>query len=226
VAQVTSANTIEQEHAMRIGILGAGMIGGTLGPLWVKAGHQVRFGTRHPEKLQPLVEGLGPGASSGTAAEAAAFGEVVLLAVPLAALPELASELSALLAGKVVLDALNPYVNRDGALAQAAVANGQGSALWTASHLPGAKVVKAFNTVYFKVLESQAHRAGDRVGIPLAADDDEARDVAARLVRDAGFDPVAVGGLAASARFDVGTPVYNTGMSGTEVRQALGVGRE
>ena len=83
--------------------------------------------------------------------------------------------------------------------------------------------MKGFNTVYFKTLESEAHRQGDRVGIPLASDDHDAVELVAGLVRDAGFDPVIVGPLARGKEFEPGTPVYNTGMSGREVRARLGL---
>ena len=83
---------------------------------------------------------------------------------------------------------------------------------------PGARWVKAFNTVYFKVLEREAHRDGDRVGIPLASDDRSALDVAVELVRDAGFEPVIVGPLARGKEFEPDTPPYNTGMSATDLR--------
>jgi predicted dinucleotide-binding enzyme len=82
--------------------------------------------------------------------------------------------------------------------------------------------VKAFNTVYFKTLESEAHRAGDRVGIPLASDDLDAMDMAASLVRDAGLDPVTVGPLARGRAFEPDTPAYNTGMSGRQLRDLFG----
>jgi predicted dinucleotide-binding enzyme len=84
--------------------------------------------------------------------------------------------------------------------------------------------VKAFNTVYFKVLESEAHREGDRVGIPLASDDNAAMEIAAGLVRDAGFEPVIAGTLARGKEFEPGTQVYNTGMSGRELRKILAPG--
>jgi len=84
---------------------------------------------------------------------------------------------------------------------------------------PGARWVKAFNSVYFKTLESEAHRSGDRLGIPLAGDDRDALEVASRLVRDAGFDPVIVGDLARGREFEPNTPPYNTGMSGEKLRQ-------
>ena len=83
---------------------------------------------------------------------------------------------------------------------------------------PGSRWVKAFNTVYFKTLQTEAHRNGDRVGIPLASDDAEALETAAALVRDAGFDPVLVGSLARGKEFEPDTKPYNTGMSGEELR--------
>ena len=87
---------------------------------------------------------------------------------------------------------------------------------------PGARWVKAFNTVNYKTLQSEAHRRGDRVGIPLAGDDPDALGTAARLVRDAGFDPVIVGSLAKGTSFEPDTPPYNTGMSGPALRSLFG----
>jgi predicted dinucleotide-binding enzyme len=207
---------------MRIGVIGAGMIGSTLGKLWVDAGHEVRLASRHPEDLQPLVGRLGSRASTGTPAEAATFGDVVMLAVPLKAVPDLAGELAPSLVGKVVLDAGNAYEQRDGQAAREASRHPQGSAGWTAAMFPGTRWVKGFNTVNFKVLESGAHRDGDRVGIPLAGDSKEALEIAAQLVRDAGFDPVIVGALARGKEFEPDTPPYNTGMSGPDLRRMLG----
>jgi len=208
---------------MKIGIIGAGMIGATVGELWIDAGHEVRFASRHPAELQPLVAKLGDGASSGTPADAAKFGEVVMLSVPLVAMQELAREVAASLKGKVVLDTGNAYPKRDGDAAVEAMKDAQGSAHWAAAMFPGARWVKAFNTVYFKTLDSEAHRDRDKVGIPLASDDRAALEIAAQLVRDAGFDPVIVGPLARGKEFEPDTKVYNTGMSGAQVRKALGV---
>ncbi len=207
---------------MRIGIIGAGMIGSTVAKLWVDAGHEVRLASRHPEELQSLVERLGAGASAGTPVEAAAFGEVVMLTVPLATVPGLAPNLAPALRGKVVLDTGNAYEKRDGQAARDATSHPHGSAGWAAAMFPDARWVKAFNTVYFKVLEREAHRDGDRVGIPLAGDDREAVETAASLVRDAGFDPVIVGGLERGKEFEPDTRPYNTGMSGRELRSMFG----
>jgi predicted dinucleotide-binding enzyme len=207
---------------MKIGIIGSGMIGATVGKLWADAGHEVFFASRHPEQLQPLVQSIGPKAHAGTAAEAAKFGEVVMISIPLAAMGDLAREAGASLKGKVVLDTGNAYANRDGEAAREATKHAGGSAAWAAEKFPGVRWVKAFNTVYFKTLETEAHRTGAGVGIPLASDDRGALDVAAQLVRDAGFDPVIVGGLARGKEFEPGSKVYNTGMSGPDVRRHLG----
>ena len=204
---------------MRIGIVGAGMIGSTVAKLWADAGHEVKLSSRHPAELQPLVARIGSRASAGTPLEAATSGEVVMITVPLAAIGGLARDLGAALAGKVVLDTGNAYERRDGDTAREATAHPRGSAGWAAAMFPQSRWVKAFNSVYFKTLESEAHREGDRVGIPLASDDPAAMEVAARLVRDAGFDPVIVGPLARGKEFEPNTPPYNTGMSGRELRR-------
>jgi predicted dinucleotide-binding enzyme len=204
---------------MRIGIIGAGKIGSTLAKLWVDAGHELRLASRHPDQLQPLVKTLGARASAGTPAEAARFGDVVMITVPVKAIPDLARDLAPLLAGKVVLDTGNAYAQRDGDAARLATGHPQGSAGWAAGMFPEARWVKAFNSVNYKVLEKEAHRSGDRVGIPLAGDDRDALETAAELVRDAGFDPVIVGALARGREFEPDTRPYNTGMSGQELRR-------
>ena len=206
---------------MRIGIIGAGMIGSALAKLWVDAGHEVRLASRHSENLKPFVDNLGRRASAGTPLEAATFGDVVMLTVPLKAIPDLARDLAPALKGKVVLDTGNAYEQRDGERVRQATRHPQGSAGWAAAMFPGARWVKAFNTVYFKTLESEAHRKADRVRIPLAGDDKDALETAAKLVRDAGFDPVIVGPLARGKEFEPGTAPYNAGKSGPELRKVI-----
>jgi hypothetical protein len=208
---------------MRIGLIGAGHIGSTLAKLWADAGHEVVVSSRRPDELAPLVAEIGTRARAGTPLEAAAFGAVVMLTVPLNAVPEVAGEVKQELAGKIVLDTGNAYPNRDGAIATEATADHAGSAGWAAAMFPGARWVKAFNTVNFKTLETEAHRDGDRVGIPLASNDAPALDEAAELVRDAGFDPVIIGPLARGKEFETNTPMYNTGKSGRELRQFFSV---
>src|SRR5438309_1896507 len=109
---------------MKIGIVGSGRLGGTVGSLWVKAGHEVMFSSRHPEELKEMAAKLGPRARVGTVQEAIAFGDVILLAVPYSALPDLGRDNGKALAGKIVVDASNPIVRRDGQVAEEAMANG------------------------------------------------------------------------------------------------------
>lgn len=206
---------------MRIGIIGAGKIGSTVAKLWVGAEHEVKLASRHPDELEGLVRSLGDRASAGTSEEAARFGDVVMITVPLKAIPELAREIASLLSGKVVLDTGNAYVQGDGEIAREATEYPGGTAAWAAAKFPGARWVKAFNSVNYKTLESEAHRGGAQVGIPLASDDQGALEIAARLVRDAGFDPVILGPLARGKDVEPNTPAYNTGMSGTDLRRAV-----
>ena len=206
---------------LKIGVIGAGKIGGTLASLWVKAGHEVLLSSRHPDQLQDLARSLGPKARVGTPKEAATFGEVVLVSVPYGALPQVGRDLSKELAGKVVLDTGNPYPQRDGPMAEEARRKGTGVA--SGEFLPGVRLVRAFNAISYLSLRSEAHRAGEPVAIPIAADDEQALAVATRLVRDAGFEPVVVGPLAKARLFDVGTPVYTQILTAKELRQRLGM---
>lgn len=208
---------------MHIGIIGAGMIGSTLAKLWVDAGHEVRLSSRHPEQLRDLVTNLGRFASAGSPRDAAEFADVLLMTVPLKAIPDLAKDLGPSLSGKIILDTGNAYRGRDGDVARQASEHPAGSAAWAALKFPGSRWVKALNTVNFKTLQSEAHRPGDRVGIPLAGDDHEALRIAADLVRDAGFDPVILGPLARGKEFEPDTRPYNTGMSGAQLRKLFGL---
>jgi predicted dinucleotide-binding enzyme len=205
---------------MRIGVIGAGRLGGAVGSLWVKAGHEVLFSSRHPEQLKPLVEGLGGRARAGTVAEAVAFGEVLLLAVPYRAVPEVGKEHAAAMRGKVVLDATNAFRERDGAAGEEAIANGIG--LTTAKYLPGARVVRAFNFTGAAEFTRDSNRPEGRIAVPIAGDDRAALDMAAQLVRDAGFEPVVVGGLSTANRFAPGGPLFRQMGSAEEMRKRLG----
>lgn len=208
---------------MKIGIVGSGNIGGVVGTLWARAGHDVLFSSRHPQDLKPLVEQAGSGARAGTPEQAIAFGEVILLSIPFAALPQFGQAMAGALEGKVVLDTSNPYPDRDGAMAEDVLRSGQGTGPSLREWFPGVRIVRAFNSVWYRTLLTEAHRAEPRVGVPLAADDADALQAAAGLVTNAGFDPVIVGSLDRAREFDAGTAVYDTGMSGPEVRNILGL---
>jgi 8-hydroxy-5-deazaflavin:NADPH oxidoreductase len=206
---------------LKIGIIGTGHIGGTLATLWVGAGHEVLMSSRHPQELQALAHSLGPKAHVGTPAEAARFGEVVLLSVPYGALPQVGRDLKSELAGKIVLDTGNPYPERDGPMAVEARRKGTGVA--SAEYLPGVRLVRAFNAINSGDLRSEAHRKGPPIAIPLAADDGQALQVAEQLVKDAGFAPVVVGPLSKAREFDVGTAVYTRLMTEPQLKAALGL---
>jgi 8-hydroxy-5-deazaflavin:NADPH oxidoreductase len=204
---------------MKIGVIGAGHIGGTIGGLWTKAGHPVFFSSRHPEELQDLVARLGPLAQAGTVDQAIAFGDVVFIAVPYGAVPQIGRDYSKSLAGKIVLDANNAVASRDGAIAEEVERNGIG--VTSRKYLPGARLVRAFNTLSYTIFEREANRPAPRLAVPIAGDDQEAVQVAARLVRDAGFDPVEVGKLADANRFQRGAPGYGQNVSAAELKQKL-----
>lgn len=177
----------------RIGVIGSGKVGSAIGGTWVKRGHEVMFSSRNLENDKALAARLGAKARAGTPKEAAAFGDVILVAVPYRALPDLGKSLKSELNGKVVIDACNPFPGRDGDIANWAREKGAGFA--SAELLAGARIVRAFNAIGAARMGS-AHEAPGQVGMPIAGDDKKAIDLASRLIRDAGYEPVLVGGLA------------------------------
>jgi predicted dinucleotide-binding enzyme len=204
----------------RIGVIGSGHIGGTIGGLWVKAGHPVLFSSRHPEELKDLVTGLGELAQAGTVDLAIAFSDVLFIAVPYAALPQIGRDFGAALKGKIMLDACNAVSTRDGtALADEVEQEGVG--VVSQKYLLGARLVRAFNTLNYKIFASEANRPDPRLAVPIAGDDPEAIKTAAGLVRDAGFDPVVVGKLADASRFQRGAPGYGQAVTAAELKQKL-----
>jgi 8-hydroxy-5-deazaflavin:NADPH oxidoreductase len=220
-ASLGSAAASAQPSATKtpIGVIGSGHIGSTVGGLWVKAGHPVLFSSRHPDELKDMVEKLGPLAKAGTVAEAIAFGDALLIAVPYGALPGIGRDNHAALEGKVVLDACNAVASRDGDIAAEVERNGIG--VTSQKYLPGAHVVRAFNTLSYQILAREANRAAPRLAIPIAGDDAAALRVAEGLVRDAGFDPVVVGKLADASRFQRGGPGYGQNVSAAELKRTL-----
>ena len=209
---------------VKIGIIGSGKIGSTLGTLWVKAGHPVLFSSRHPEELKDLIAGLGPLAKAGTPDEAVAFGEVVLVAVPYKAYPQIGQDLGKAMASKIVLDAGNATERRDGEQMVAETRN-NGIGMTSAKYFPGAKLVRAFNALPATVLAREAHRSGALVAMPIAGDDKDALSAAAKLVADAGFEAVVVGGLDRSKDFAMGAPGYGQVVTAPELKTTLGLPR-
>jgi predicted dinucleotide-binding enzyme len=187
----------------RIGIIGAGHIGGTLARLFTSAGHEVAVAnSRGPETLADLVAELGPSARAATPAEAAAWGEVVVVSVPLHRYAEVPA---AGLDDKVVIDTNNYYPQRDGQIVDLDEDTTTSSEL-LAAHLPGAHVVKAFNQIQWEHLRDDGRPAGspDRTALPIAGDDARAKSVVAGLIDDIGYDAVDMGPLSAGRLFQPG----------------------
>ena len=203
----------------RIGVIGSGNIGGTIGGLWVKKGHSVFFSSRHPDELKDMIAKLGSLAKAGTVEEAVAFGDVLFIAVPYGAIPQIGKDYSAKMKGKVMLDACNAVSTRDGAVADEVEQNGIG--VTTQKYFPGVRIVRAFNTMSYMVFAREANRPDPKLAIPIAGDDPQAVQIAAALVRDAGFDPVTVGTLADARRFQRGQPGYGQQVSAAELKQKL-----
>lgn len=180
-------------EATKIGIIGSGNVGSALGRSWVRSGHAVMFSSRDLEHDKALAAELGGKTRAGTPNEAVEFGDVILFAVPYRALPDLGKSLKDALKGKIVIDACNPFPNRDGEIAT--WARDKGAGLASAELLPGARIVRAFNAVGAARMGS-AHEAPGKIAMPIAGDDAEAIATASKLIRDVGFDPVLVGGLA------------------------------
>ena len=218
-SNLTVAKTTDKP--LKIGIIGSGKIGGSVGVLWAQAGHQVFFSSRHPEKLGELASKAGPTAQVGYPKEAAKFGDVIFMAVPYHAMPKVGEELSPLIQGKVVIDCSNPYPSRDGDMAVAALKKGTGIA--SAEFLPGVRLVRAYNSISHQSILTQAHREGELMAIPLAADDDDALEIASKLIRESGFDPVYVGPLTKARDFDNRSALYGKKGTASELREAFGL---
>lgn len=200
---------------MKIGVIGSGNVGSAIGAVWVRVGHDVMFSSRHLEHDQSLAADLGKGARAGTPREAAAFGDVLLIAVPYGALPDVGKDLAEQIRGKVVLDACNPFPSRDGEIAKWAREKGAGLA--SAELLPGARIVRAFNAIGAARMGSTYQDPG-RIGMPIAGDDAGAIAVASELIRELGYEPVLIGGLAMGKYLMPGTLLAGE-RSADEIRQ-------
>ncbi|NDW04168.1 NADPH-dependent F420 reductase [Jiella pacifica] len=190
---------------MRIGMIGAGFVSQKVAKLAVAKGHEVMISnSRDPRTLFSV--GAILGVKTGTAEEAAAFGDLVLVAVPLTAFDALPAQV---LAGRIVMDANNYYPQRDGAIAELD-AHEETTSERLARHLPGARIVKAFNAIRAVELTTDAKPAGEagRRALPVAGDDAEAKRVVMELTDELGYEPVDTGSLADSWRFERAKPAY------------------
>ncbi|MEU7620150.1 NAD(P)-binding domain-containing protein [Micromonospora rifamycinica] len=207
---------------MKIGIIGSGHIGGTLTRRLRSLGHDVNVtNSRGPASLTDLAQETG--AVAGTLEQAVQDADLVVVAVPLLVVPELPAPL---FDGKIVVDADNYYPQRDGDIAEL-LDRSLTSSRWTADHLKGARVVKTFNNIQAAHLMDRGRPAGagDRIALPVAGDDAEAKQLVMQLVDALGFDPVDAGTLDESWRQQPDTPVYGTDRDAEGVRQGLAEAR-
>lgn len=194
---------------MTIGIIGAGHIGGTVAQQLVDAGHTVVLSnSRGPETLHEHIQALGPNATARTSTEAAEMGDIVMEAIPFGRVTGLPTDA---LAGKILVTASNYYPDRDGRIE--AVDDGLTQSEWTAKQVGDARVVKAFNTIYWQHLRDQGNPSlplDDRRVIPLAGDDRDAKARVSGLIESIGFAPLDMGSLREGGRrMEPGAPIYN-----------------
>ncbi|MEV0713332.1 NADPH-dependent F420 reductase [Asanoa sp. NPDC050611] len=205
-------------RGMRIGIVGSGKVGGALTGRFRELGHDVLVANRRgPDSLRPLADQTG--AQASTVRDAAEQSDIVVLAIPTTAVTELPVQA---FDGKIVVDAINYYPERDGEI-ESIMDRAITSSRWVADHLPGARLVKAFNNISASHLGRNGKPNGetDRIALPIAGDDTAAKEVVEKLVDALGFDPVDAGSLDASWRQQPGTPVYLTDLDASTLRTRL-----
>lgn len=205
---------------MKIAILGSGRIGAVAARLFVAAGHDIAIAnSRGPESLCGLVAELGARAHAMTVADAARFGDLVLLAVPWHMEEALPS--AEVLRGKIVIDAMNPY-NPAGGFFDL---EGSTSSEIVLRRMPEARLVKAFNTIYYEHLATRGRNdvpMEDRHAIYLAGDDDAAKQIVAGLIREIGFAPVDTGSLREGGRLQQpDSAIYNETYSAREAAKVM-----
>jgi 8-hydroxy-5-deazaflavin:NADPH oxidoreductase len=205
---------------MKIGIIGAGQIGGTLVRRLTALGHEVSVAnSRRPESLAALSSETG--ARAVTPEQAARAGEVVIVTIPMKNIPQLAGIFDGVSEQVVVVDTGNYYPQqRDGRID--GIEEGATESRWVANQL-GRPVVKAFNNIYAQHLLERGKRSGSpgRIALPVAGDDTRAKEVVIRLLDQLGFDGVDAGSLDESWRQQPGTPVYGTDLDAEGVQKAL-----
>jgi 8-hydroxy-5-deazaflavin:NADPH oxidoreductase len=189
---------------MKIGVIGSGEIGGTIGTLWARAGHEIFFSSRHPEQLVDLVAAAGENTRAGTIAEAAAFANVLLLAVPYRATDEALAACSNL-NGKILIDSTNPFVVENSRIQLVPYVS---PALELAMKVPRAHIVKAYNTLPMMTLVKESNRTNPYV-IFYCGNHGSAKVTVGQLIVDSGFARVDIGNLDQVIHQEPGGSLYN-----------------
>jgi len=210
---------------MKIGIIGAGNIGSAVAELFTQADHEVVISnSRGPQTLDDLVEKLGDNASAGTVDEARDFGDVVVVTIPLKAITALPANGWE---NKLVIDTNNYYPDRDGKIADLDSGATTSSELLE-NQLPGARIVKGFNTIWSEHLKTQGDKdlpLDERRAIFIAGDDSGAKETVAKLIEDIGYAAIDTGFLAEGGKSQQpGSPVYNKELTAAEAAKVLTAG--
>ena len=207
---------------MKIGIIGAGYIGGTAAKLFTEAGHEIAIAnSRGAETLADLVDALGDKARAANVEEAAEFGEIVLVSIPFGKYKNLPENI---FEGKIVIDSNNYYPERDGNHIELDEDKTTSSEL-LGNHLKGARIVKGFNTIWFEHLKTQGNKElplAERRVIFIAGDDSKAKETVAKLIEEIGFAAVDTGFLHEGGKLQQpGTPIYNKVLTAREAEAIL-----
>ncbi|SFW25843.1 NADPH-dependent F420 reductase [Cellulophaga fucicola] len=207
---------------MKIGIIGSGKIGGNLGKHWAKAGHDVLFSSRHPEQLGSLIKEAGTNAKAVSITDAfEAKADIYLLAMPFKAIDKISELYAGEYANSVILDATNPYPERDGDMAQNVRDANYNASEYTAMKFSSAKTAKAFNTIKAEHLRDRAFRSLDKLSVPFAAQDQQSKTVVQNLIEDIGFDAVYVGNLSDTKIMDPEQEIYGVSTSKSELLETV-----
>jgi predicted dinucleotide-binding enzyme len=207
---------------MNIGIIGSGNIGANAANLFAKAGYKVAISnSRGPQSLKQLVSELGPNTRAATTEEVIKFGDVILLALPWSQRNKLPD--AQLFEDKVVIDATNPYSRDQNGNFQLESSNGNTSSEEMLKRMPGARLVKAFNTIYFETLKTGSSPEQEkRLVIFIAGDDSKAKGIVASLIEDIGFAAVDTGFLREGGLLQQpGSAIYNVPMTINQAKEVL-----
>jgi len=207
---------------MKIGIIGSGNIGGNLGKHWAQAGHNVLFSSRHPEELGSLAKEAGANAQAVSITKAfEAKADVYLLAMPFKAIDKISELYAGEYANSIILDATNPYPQRDGDMAKKVRDANYNASEYTAMKFNTAKTAKAFNTIKAEHLRDRAFRNQEKLSIPFAAQDPESKALVEELIETIGFDSVYIGNLSDSKIMDPEQEIYGMSVSKTELLDTI-----
>lgn len=206
---------------MKIGIIGAGHIGGIIAELLVQSGHDITVSSRHIETLTPLVEQLGSHGCKASIEDTANYNEIIVLAIPLGGIRETGGKIANYITNKIVIDVMNPFIERDGDIAKEIIQSGLASGEATQIRFPFAKIVRAFNNIRYVDLKTQSHRFPNPVAVPFATDHDDAKGTIIQLIKDAGYEPYFMGKLKDSKPQDPGGVLFGKALTVRQISELL-----